>query len=150
MSDDDVVERATKRLRLFARSPYRDTEEGEAYLQDVAPLLARVSAPSTQASPPPMLGAAPPPAPPPMLGAEPEAAEPSASEKELKAAKKEVEKLKKQLAAALLRVDAWKGEVKNLLYDRPRALGQSSKEVIAELVAEMEARAEAKAEVEPC
>jgi hypothetical protein len=61
--------------------------------------------------------------------------------------KKKVEKITVAHAAAMLRAESWRGEVRNLLHDRPRALGRHSHEVIAELVAEMESRRQKKREL---
>lgn len=124
--DDNVRERARKRLTQFSRSPFCDSDEGEAYLQDVKSLLELVES-----------------------GPSPAPAEESEGleqlEKKLQAAEKAVAQLKHNLAAKQLETDSWRGEVKNLLYDRPKALGAKSREIIHELVAELARRDDAQA-----
>lgn len=57
--------------------------------------------------------------------------------------REEVAQLKSRLATLKLDRDSWRGEVRNILYTRPRALGARSIDIIEELVEELAAKEEA-------
>ena len=56
----------------------------------------------------------------------------------------EVSRLRELVAAKDALLESWKGEVRNLVHDRPRALGERSGEIIDALVAERAAADERK------